>query len=221
MPNRAHEAHCHACYASALGVKSMMPRPRVLTLPPSPPTNSLPPLVRAITPIRSTALLPPPYPPTPPAGKASAFFLLAQTTLLHCSVCTAAPPPLLLPCSPASTASRDYKGHTQGQGLLPFASSPRSRALLFIHASALLLLTPCRHRSPPPITGAPPVSSTSPSLGWPSTNNFLQEKMPRTEGTTTFPWPLSASRRQASPVVLPLHRCHLNDRPCPCHFSEP
>jgi hypothetical protein len=74
---------------------------------------------------------------------------------------------------------------------------------------------------PPPIIGAPPVRSTSPSQGQPSTNNFLHEKMPRTEAAAAFPRPPSASHRQASPVVLLLHRCHSNDSPCPGRHLEP
>jgi hypothetical protein len=45
--------------------------------------------------------------------------------------------------------------------------------------------------------------------------------MPRTEAAAAFPRPPSASHRQASPVVLLLHRCHSNDSPCPGRHLEP
>jgi hypothetical protein len=146
-----------------------------------------------------------------------------QTTPLHHPVQTAAPPPLPTHSSHCHTHRRPLprvaiKGACRADG---FFLSPRSRTLLLIHASAPLLLTSCRHRPPPPITRAPPMRSTSPSLGRPSTNNFLREKTPRTEATTAFCRPPSASHRQASPVVLLLLRHHTNDCPCPGHHLKP
>jgi hypothetical protein len=177
--------------------------------------TSPPPLMHVVSPIRATTL--------PPCATRQKGKCLFPSRVDH-----AAPPPgpnrgtttvsrpqFPLPRSPMSTASCGYKGHVQGQELLPFASPPRSHAL---QRSSSHCANADRHT---PITGPPPVSSTSPSLGQPSTNTFLHEKMPRTKATAAFPWPSSASRHQASPVVLLLHRRHPNDCPCPGHLPEP
>jgi hypothetical protein len=109
------------------------------------------------------------------------------------------------------------KGACRAEG---FFLSLHRLTLTLCSSSTPLLLTLCC-RQPPPITRAPPVSSTFPSLGRPSTGNFLREKTPRIESTTAFPQPPPTSHYQASLVVLLLRRHHPNDLPCPGHLLEP